>query len=66
MVNKMNKAERLSFITRILVDNPSKVYTLQHFAELLDCAKSTLSEDIDVIGKLTVKKGLCIIARGFD
>lgn len=52
VINKMNKAERLSFITRILVGNPSKVFTLQYFSDLLECAKSTLSEDIDVIGKL--------------
>lgn len=50
--NKLNKAERLSYITKILVENPSKVFTLQYFSEILDCAKSTLSEDVDVIGKL--------------
>lgn len=60
-MNKMNKAERLSFLTKILVDNPSKVYTLQYFSELLECAKSTLSEDIDIIGKLLISKQLgCI------
>lgn len=50
--NKLNKAERLTFITKTLVDNPSKVFTLQYFSDLLECAKSTLSEDVDIIGKL--------------
>ncbi|MBC7959626.1 MAG: pur operon repressor [Vallitaleaceae bacterium] len=52
--DKMNKAERLSFLTKVLVENPSQVFTLQYFSELLECAKSTLSEDFDVIGKLFV------------
>lgn len=50
--NKLNKAERLSYITKMLVDHPSKVFTLQYFSDILDCAKSTLSEDVDQIGKL--------------
>lgn len=37
-------------ITKTLVENPKKtIFTLNHFAERLNCAKSTLSEDMDVI-----------------
>lgn len=50
--NKLNKAERLSYITKTLVAHPSKVFTLQYFSDLLECAKSTLSEDVDTISKL--------------
>ncbi len=50
--NKLNKAERQAFITKILVESPARVFTLQYFSDILDCAKSTLSEDVDVIGKL--------------
>ncbi|MBN2221075.1 MAG: pur operon repressor [Vallitaleaceae bacterium] len=43
---KLTKAQRLSMLTKILVDHPFTIYTLQHFTEIFDCAKSTLSEDI--------------------
>jgi len=50
--NKIRKAERLAFITKALVENTSKIYTLNYFSEQLDSAKSTLSEDVDLISKL--------------
>lgn len=49
MIKKYTKTERLALITKILVENPSKVYTLQYFSDYLNCAKSTLSEDVKVI-----------------
>lgn len=42
----------MSYITKTLVENPSRVYTLQYFAGRLDCGKSTVSEDAFMIGKL--------------
>jgi len=61
MGKKFSKAERLSLITKILVENPSKIFTLQYFSEILECAKSTLSEDIDIIENIFKTKGLGII-----
>lgn len=49
MNRKINKTERIAMITKILVEHPSKLFTLQYFSEMLDCAKSTLSEDIKSI-----------------
>lgn len=49
MSNKVGKTERIAMITKTLVENPSKLYTLHHFSEGLACAKSTLSEDIKSI-----------------
>lgn len=46
MERKISKTERIAIITKILVENPSKLFTLNYFSELLFCAKSTLSEDI--------------------
>lgn len=54
---KMNKAERMAIITKTLVENPSKVYTLQHFSDLFECAKSTLSEDMDVLNTVFEQSG---------
>jgi len=49
MDKKINKTERIAMITKVLVEHPSKLYTLQYFSDMLDCAKSTLSEDIKSI-----------------
>lgn len=49
MSKKINKTDRIAVITKTLVENPKTIFTLNHFAERLNCAKSTLSEDIDVI-----------------
>ncbi|QUI20836.1 pur operon repressor [Vallitalea pronyensis] len=49
MGKKISKTDRIAVITKTLVENPKSIFTLNHFAEKLDCAKSTLSEDMDVI-----------------
>jgi len=48
-MKKISKSQRLSIITKILVENPFKLFTLHFFSEKFDCAKSTLSEDITSI-----------------
>ena len=54
MGNKVNKSERVAYISKVLVENPSKVFTLQHFADTFSCAKSTLWDDISVIEELYI------------
>lgn len=49
MDKKISKTERIGMITKVLVEHPSKLYTLQYFSDRLACAKSTLSEDIKSI-----------------
>ncbi len=49
MDKKISKTERIAMITKVLVEHPSKLYTLQYFSDRLNCAKSTLSEDIKSI-----------------
>jgi len=61
MEKKLTKSERLSIMTHYFVQNPSKVFTLQFFSELLDSAKSTLSEDIDILRRLFEKQSLGVI-----
>jgi purine operon repressor len=58
MEKRLNKSERLAMMTNYFVQNPSKIFTLQFFAELLNSAKSTLSEDIDIIKQLFKGHGL--------
>lgn len=45
----IRRNERLATMTRILTSAPNRVITLTHFAELFAAAKSTLSEDIDIL-----------------
>ena len=48
-MKKVQKHYRISVITNILTDNPNKIFTLTYFCNLFNCAKSTISEDLDVV-----------------
>lgn len=48
-LERIRRNERLSAMTRILAAAPNRIYTLSHFCELFGAAKSTLSEDIDIL-----------------
>lgn len=48
-MRKVQKHDRISVITNILTNNPNKIFTLTHFCNIFDCAKSTISEDLDVV-----------------
>lgn len=45
----MRRPERACIITQVLTENPNKDYSLGDFAEMLGCAKSSISEDIKLI-----------------
>lgn len=51
-MKKVQKNERIGVISHILTNNPNHIFTLTYFCELFNCAKSTISEDIDVIKEL--------------
>ncbi len=48
-MDRIRRNERLSAMTRILVESPNKIVTLGTFCDLFGAAKSTLSEDIDIL-----------------
>ena len=48
-MDKLSRNNRVVIITKILMDNPNKVIGLNRFSELLNAAKSTISEDIVVV-----------------
>ena len=48
-MEKFSRNNRVSAITKILVENPNKVINLNTFTEMLNAAKSTISEDIVMI-----------------
>ncbi|MCX7749078.1 MAG: pur operon repressor [Clostridia bacterium] len=60
-MDKLQKNERFSVMTKMLSDSPGKIFTLGGFAEMFGSAKSTVSEDIDIIQNLFSKFGMGVI-----
>ena len=48
-MDKIKRNERLGAMTRILTDTPNRIHTLNEFCALFGSAKSTISEDIDLL-----------------
>lgn len=57
-MEKLQRNERISALQRILCDHPGKAFTLGTFTEMLGCAKSSISEDIDIIRGSLEKQGI--------
>lgn len=54
-MDKLQRNERIAVMTRLLSDSPCKIFTLGSFAEMFGSAKSTISEDIDIVQNLLSK-----------
>ena len=54
-MEKLSRNNRVVAITKILVENPNKVIGLNKFSELLNAAKSTISEDIVIVRQVLDK-----------
>ena len=50
-MDKIKRSERLGAMARILAESPNRIHTLGEFCDLFGAAKSTVSEDIDLIGQ---------------
>lgn len=48
-MDRVRRNERMAVLTRILAASPNRIYTLSHFCDLFGAAKSTMSEDIDIL-----------------
>lgn len=48
-MEKFSRNERISVITKNLIENPNRIISFNYFAETLNAAKSTISEDILVV-----------------
>ncbi len=57
-MEKLQRNERIIIIQRLLCDSPGKAFNLGSFTELLGCAKSSVSEDIDIIRGSLEKFGM--------
>ncbi|MPQ42179.1 pur operon repressor [Clostridium tarantellae] len=54
-MEKLNRNSRVVIITKILIENPNKIIGLNYFSEMLNAAKSTISEDIVIIREILDK-----------
>ncbi|NFA41820.1 pur operon repressor [Clostridium botulinum] len=54
-MEKLSRNNRVVAITKILIENSNKIIGLNRFSELLNAAKSTISEDIVIVRELLEK-----------
>ena len=54
-MEKLSRNNRVVAITKILIETPNKVIGLNKFSELLNAAKSTISEDIVIVREVLEK-----------
>ena len=57
-VEKIRRNERMSAIMKILTSSPNRIFTLSYFCEMFGTAKSTMSEDIDILREVVNQFGL--------
>jgi len=50
-MERIKRAERLGVITHILTSTPNMIHGFSEFCEMFGAAKSTISEDIDIISR---------------
>ncbi len=54
----MKRTERVGAIVKILSGHPNRVYSLNHFCQLFNAAKSTVSEDVSAAKKMLAEMEL--------
>ncbi|MEN8433068.1 pur operon repressor [Clostridium septicum] len=54
-MEKLSRNSRVVAVTKILMENPNKVIGLNNFSDLLNAAKSTISEDIVIVREVLEK-----------
>lgn len=57
-MDKTRRNDRMSAMMKILSDSPNRIFTLSYFSELFGAAKSTVSEDIDLLREMAGRFGL--------
>ena len=57
-MEKLRRNERLAVLTKQLTASPNQILTLSRFCELFGAAKSTLSEDVDILREVFDAFGL--------
>ena len=58
MLNKYRRNERVAAVLATLSSSPNKVYSLSFFGKQFQVAKSTVSEDIDMLREIVAQHGI--------
>ncbi len=48
-MDRVRRNERMAALTKILTSSPNRIFTLSYFCDLFGAAKSTMSEDMDIL-----------------
>lgn len=54
-MEKYSRNERIAIITKVLIENPNRIMSLNYFGEMFNAAKSTISEDILIVREIIDK-----------
>lgn len=57
-MERVKRNGRMSAMVRILTASPNRIFTLSHFCSMFDAAKSTISEDIELLRNVFAQFGL--------
>ncbi len=57
-MERVKRNGRMSAMVRVLTATPNRIYTLNHFCHMFDAAKSTISEDIELLRGVFAQFGL--------
>ena len=57
-MEKIRRNERMSAMMKTLTSAPNRIFTLRHFCDMFGTAKSTMSEDIDILRDVVSQFGL--------
>ncbi len=60
-MDKIKRNERLGALTKLLINTPNRIHTLNEFCALFGAAKSTVSEDIDLVSQSFARFDLGVI-----
>lgn len=57
-MKKLKRSERLVRLAQFLTNNPHRIITLSQFTEIYNSAKSSISEDLDIINSIFQEEGI--------
>lgn len=60
-MQKVRRTERIVAITKLLIEKPNHLFSLNTFSNLFGTAKSTISEDLAIIKEAVVNYGIGVI-----
>ena len=52
-MDRIRRNERMTAMMKLLSGTPNRIFTLNSFCELFGSAKSTMSEDVDLLQQVT-------------